>query len=161
MKNIFSPLVLCILFFLIACDKEEEEVLLTFEEQFNELSEDLYYDDEILSVQDRPLYSWWEIYHTSGGLAGTGYQKEFDILLLKPNGIFGFVRNDSLITIGKITAERDTMIDDRLSIQFVPDSSRSVAYPNLYGNFVTLQSDTLHLLSGCCDQFETHLKLIR
>lgn len=161
MKNIFSTFLVCVLFFLAACDKEEEEVTLTFEQQFSELSEDLYYDDEILSVQDRPLYSWWKIYNTSGGFAGTGYPKEFDLLILKPNGIFGFVRNDSLITIGKITAERDTMIDDRLSIQFIPDSSRSVAFPNLFGNFVTMQSDTLHLSSGCCDQFDTHLRLVR
>ena len=67
------------------------------------IPETKYYPTDIIPEQLSGIYGVWKVVRTSGGFTGSGYTKDFDYLILKKNGIFGIVRNDSLLTSGKLT----------------------------------------------------------
>ena len=135
----------------IACSKTD------FLPRFDAIPADNYFDADILSDHSE-IYGKWEVIGTSGGFAGTGYPIDFDELHIKPNAIFGIVRNDSLLTTGKIDLVDNQSVD--LAINFVPeDDPNELMIQLMYDTekFVIFQSDSMSLNSFCCDRFDTHL----
>jgi hypothetical protein len=147
-------LLLMILFF-VSCKTDEIAL-----KALDAIPETKYYSSDIIPEQQSNIYGVWKVVRTSGGLAGSGYTKDFDYLILKKNGIFGIVRNDSLLTSGKLTPlpEVAMYLPNGILCQF--DSEKAVslelcADPVKYIRLVN--KDSLDLIAPCCDRYNTHL----
>lgn len=151
MNTITNILVLgIILISLSGCEKETEEV----DYLVDIYEKDKYYDSEIFTDTYLDFYGKWNLYCISGGLWGGGYAPNFDYLKIKEYGIYGFIRNDSVLEFGKIIIEEQT--DESLLIIFEADDNSETfigdneKYVNLNG------SDSLNLNSPCCDRYNYH-----
>ena len=116
-----------------------------------------YYSSEIINPKYMGLYGTWKVTGTSGGFAGQGYTPNFSHLVIKPYGIFGIVRNDSIISNGKIVIKNQT--DTELYIVFISLSSSGNAFFD--DKYIQLHNDTLDLISPCCDMFNAHFKKVK
>ncbi len=119
-----------------------------------------YYSNDIIPNQFQSVYGIWKVSGTSGGFSGSGYPKDFDYLLLKQNGIFGIMRNDSLIGYGKLTLLTDMSMSPvaKLFCSFDFDKPANIQLhfdPEKYFNLIG--KDTLNLDSPCCDRYNTQL----
>ena len=121
MKAINSIIILIISFFAISCQTGNISLKL-----LDEVSTTKYYSSDIIPESYQAIYGIWKVAGTSGGFAGTGYTKDFDYLILKQNGIFGIVRNDSLITFGKLMLLSDNTMSPvfRLFCKFYFETER-------------------------------------
>ncbi len=126
------------------------------------ISAQKYYPNEVLSEKYLKLYGIWKVTGTSGGFTGMGYKADFDYLLMKPCGIFGIIRNDSLVATGKILiidqSDKNLRIDfvsekdhGKLRIEMLQDSEKNVE----------IDGDSLSLNAPCCDRFNTHLTKLK
>ena len=151
MKLLYFGAMACV-FLMASCQKKNDTV-----QTFDSISTGTYYQSEILTAQYAPAYGTWSVYGTSGGFGGWGYPKDFDKLLMKPNGIFGVVRNDSLLTYGKIIIKTQTT--QGLLVEFVPKTQvQGIDLLEDNEKYIQVNSDTLQLTAPCCDRFNTHLK---
>jgi hypothetical protein len=155
MKTLKLIIILAISVFAASCKTENISLKL-----LDEISQTKYYSSDIILEKFQPIYGVWKVTGTSGGFAGTGYPKDFDYLILKRNGIFGIVRNDSLINFGKLTLLTDNTMKPVLTLfcrfDFEKDTKLelngdSEKYFELAGN------DTLNLIAPCCDRYNIHL----
>ena len=148
--NIIPILGLIFLLGSTSCEKETD-VVNYFLDGFKE---DKYYDSEIFNEPYLDIYGKWDLYGVSGGLHGSGHEPTFDFLEIKRYGIYGFIRNDTIIVFGKIIIDERT--NETLLIAFEPDENSEIfmyyseKYVNLYGK------DTLSLDSPCCDDYNYH-----
>lgn len=152
------------IFSFLSCNKSQIETKI--EKDYTNLLESIapakYYTKDILVQEFDKIYGTWQVIGTSGGFAANGYKADFDYLVLKPNLIFGIIRNDSLITSGKI--EIKTQTDSELLVNFISDTDplkvkiQMVQDPEKY---VLIHGDTLDLNAPCCDRFNTHFKKIQ
>lgn len=157
MKLFYSTLILfTITLVSISCKKENDESFGW--EDFDDLPSDTYYDTDPIDPAFADVYGTWWVYSTSGGLAGTGYEVDFEKLLVKKNGIFGIVKNDSLLAYGKVYVQSQTASEllvrfepeeEVLGINLITDNEKYVSFRG---------SDSLDLTAPCCDRFNTHLK---
>jgi len=119
-----------------------------------------YYSTDIIPDQFAGIYGTWEMTRTSGGFSGAGFKKDFDYLILKKNGIFGIIRNHSLIGYGKLTLLPDLALyygDDvycrfdfekPVNIELCGDPEKRIRL---------VRNDSLDLMAPCCDRYNTHL----
>ncbi|MEZ5072391.1 MAG: hypothetical protein R2751_15865 [Bacteroidales bacterium] len=56
--------------------------------------------DELIPEDYRYIYGMWELFDISGGIGGSGYEHDSDYLEIKNFGIYGVIRNDTLIEYG-------------------------------------------------------------
>lgn len=141
-----------------SCGKEEENVSLM--DHIENISESTYYDQDPFTEEDSTIYGVWEaISRSQSGIAGTvTLEKDFDYLIIKPNGIFGIVTDDTLLTTGKI----EIADSENLRIQFIPEASDlniSILQINTASitAFVGTDDDKLDLHYG---QSATHLQRV-
>ena len=106
MKLLLVLVLSCLVF--AACDKDNEPNP-DYLELIADIPSDTYSQADVFQNVAPEIYGAWEVIGSSGGLAGTGYEQDFDVLLIKPNDIFGVVRNDSLLTTGQIFLGTDTL----------------------------------------------------
>lgn len=120
---------------------------------FNKLDPKLYFRDDPFSDHAQ-IYGSWKFVESYGGFMGTGYPLDFDALLLKPNGLFGIQRNDSLITYGYL--DRKTGGNGKLIIHFkTHDGNRNnINLMNSDEKTIELTNDSLFLRSPCCDMYD-------
>lgn len=121
----------------------------------DDISSKEYYSSDILPDSLQPIYGSWNLIATSGGLAGSGNNKEFDYLVFKKNGIFGVIRNENLIAYGKLTLKHER---HSTSLNFISIKSADIDLctdPVKNINFSNI--DTLNLIAPCCDRFNIHL----
>ena len=134
----------------ISCEKESDLV----DYIIDGFTKDKYYDSEIFNENNLDIYGKWILYGVSGGIHGGGHEPNFDYLKINSYGIYGFIRNDSVIEFGRIKIDEQTCVT--LIITFEPDENSetfmydSEKYARLYGN------DTLSLDSPCCDRYNYH-----
>ena len=113
-----------------------------------------YYSSEIFNSQNNIIYGQWHLKEISGGLHGSGYEPNFNYLEVKNIGIYGLIRNDSLLEYGKISIDQQNV--EYLLIKLIPDLNSdtflfdSEKYVDFYGN------DTLVFRAPCCDRFNYH-----
>lgn len=85
---------------------------------------------------------------------GGGHELTFDFLEIKRYGIYGFIRNDSIIEFGKIKIDAQTTETLLITFEYDENSETfmydSEKYVNFYGK------DTLSLDSPCCDRYNYH-----
>ena len=109
--------------FVAKTDKDDDIVY----DAIDELAENYYYESEIFDDPYLDIYGQWKCQDISGGWTDQGYEVDFDLLKIKRFGIYGFLRNDSILEYGKL--QIDTLIDTNLIISFVPDENSDI---NLY-----------------------------
>ena len=118
-----------------------------------------YYSTDIIPEDYQEIYGVWKVVGTSGGFAGNGFEKDFDFLLLKKNGIFGIVRHDTLIAYGKLTLLPQTEQNSTLGLycNFEFDQNANIQLNNDTEKYIQLAGkDTLNLIAPCCDRYNIH-----
>ena len=118
-----------------------------------------YYSADIVPDDCQDIYGVWKVTGTSGGFTGMGYKKDFDFLLLKKNGIFGILRNDTLIGYGKLSLLPETSMNLQKDLfcrfDFEKDADVSLNYDS-EKYLQLIGKDTLNLIAPCCDRYNTH-----
>lgn len=148
-------LILAVLF--AACNEESIEI----PQVLDEVPSTTYFDAEIFAEQDLKIYGTWKIFDISGGIHGLGYEPNFDYLVIKRIGIYGFVKDNSLLDFGKIVPALWNPNDLQLKVDFEKDEQSGsfftdrIKYVHYNGN------DTLHLSSPCCDRFNYHFARVK
>jgi len=136
LRRFFLFMILCVI--LTSCDKEEPSYMLDFnaisQTEYN--SSDVFEDDQV-EIND----TWRALRIDIGGVVGTTpLFPDFEFLLIKPNGIFGIVRNDSLITTGEIVNVENQ--DDLFQIRFEPEvNPEELGIQMLMFNQITVRID--------------------
>ena len=136
------------------CEKDESPKL----SALDEIAQTTYYSSEIFTGNELKLYGSWQLYAVSGGFAGTGHDLNFDFLEFKKYGIYGFVRNDSLLEHGKLVRLSNNLIMHTLMIEFENDEQSDIIFRDKLKYVAFEGNDTLHLNSLCCDRFNYHFK---
>lgn len=155
----FSALIALLLAALWSCKKTESNEIGPALDEFNAIPTKQYHPTDVLQGKPFDLYGNWRVIGSSGGFHGSGYGTDFDYLLIKPNAMFGIVRDGELVTTGKIEVVNDPDFD--LLIHLVSDKpAAEVNAQIIHDNekFVVMRSDTLSLYSTCCDRYDTHFK---
>ncbi len=135
---------------LLSCEKDDDIVY----DAIDELAEKYYYESEIFDDPYLDIYGQWKCYDISGGWTDQGYEVDFDLLKIKRFGIYGFLRNDSILEYGYIRI--DTLINTNLIISFVPDENSDLYLPDPEKWVHFFGEDTLFLPSPCCDRYDFH-----
>jgi hypothetical protein len=140
-----------------ACSEDPIEI----PQVLDEVESTRYFNTEIFSEQNLKIYGTWKIFDISGGIHGSGYDPDFDYLVIKKVGIYGFVKDNNLLEYGKIVPALWNPNDLRLKVDFEKDEQSDsfftdrVKYVHYTGN------DTLHLSSPCCDRFNYHFERVK
>lgn len=148
MKTINLYLVSLIMILLTSCIKYQ---YLTIEE----IPTREFYSSDIMPDSLQTLYGSWNLISSSGGFTGGGNGKEFDKLVFKSNGIFGVIKDRTLIAYGRITLTHKTHATE---VNFISIKSSEIdlcADPVKTIHFIS--NDTLNLNGPCCDRFNLHL----
>ena len=151
-KKIFPGLIIIILCYLLSgCEKADDNIKFFLDDFLI----DRYYTDEIFDDQYLDIYGKWELSSISGGFFGIGYQPNFNFLEIKEFGIYGFIRNDTLLEFGKILIDEQST--QQLKIRFLPDNSvENIFFYDAEKNVNLVEMDTLNLNSPCCDRYNYH-----
>jgi hypothetical protein len=161
MTTIFK-LSICILVFglFLSCEKGDTDN----PSHLDSIGSTKYYPAEMIPSNYQKIYGKWYLFRISGGFSGGGYTPDYDFLEIRNFGIYGLVRNDSLIEYGKIEIDpSDIHPMDYLKIRLVADYHKGLnpmmdppeKYVQLNG------ADTLNLISPCCDMYNYHFKRVR
>jgi len=149
-----SVLVICTLS-LVGCLTDQQISL----KELAGIQKTRYYQTDIIPVAKSSIYGKWKVTATSGGFTGMGYKKDFDYLLLKQNGIFGIVRNDSLIAYGKLNllVDNGLTLNNAVYSKFDFEVNADVELNHDADKYITLvTNDSLSLIAPCCDRYNTH-----
>lgn len=158
----FKNYILIILFLFAATNCQKDDIWKDYSTLLDSISSQKYYPSEILNGNYVAVNGTWKVIGTSGGFAGSGYTPDFNYLIIKPNGIFGIIRNDSLITMGKIVVKNQT--DKELYVDLVSDKDPDLVKVGIVHDsekYIELHTDTLYLNAPCCDRFNTHFKRVK
>ncbi|MBK9335109.1 MAG: hypothetical protein IPM98_00420 [Lewinellaceae bacterium] len=115
----FTALLALFLVALGSCKKNEQTEIGPALDEFNAIPTNQYHASDVLQGQPFDIYGHWRVVGTSGGIHGGGYGTDFDYLLIKPNAMFGIVRNGELVTTGKIEVVNDPQFD--MLVHFISD----------------------------------------
>lgn len=120
-----------------------------------DIEQDKYYSEDPLQNLSIDLYGSWKLVNSNGGFSGQGYELDFDVLVTKPNGIFGIIRSDSLIAYGKIVTKLHE--NDRITYFEADNTSITRDIVLLYSPVDTFifKDDKLHFIAPCCDGFNS------
>lgn len=158
MKN--SILIILFLFAVINCQKDNFGT--DYSNMLDSISSQKYYSSDIFDNNHNAINGIWKVIGTSGGFSGSGYTSDFNYLIIKPNGIFGIVRNDSVITSGKIVIKNQS--ENELFVDLISDTDPAkpgIGIVQDSEKYIQLHSDTLDLIAPCCDRFNTHFKRVK
>lgn len=151
--RISNILTLSWILFLILQSCEKDKIKPSALYDFNQ---NHYFDSEVFPPSHISIYGKWRIVDVSGGFHGGGYEPDFEYLEIKEYGMYGFIRNDSLLEYGKIYPTLQTSNDWRLKITFEKDESSGTFFTDTEKYTEIQGSDTLHLSSPCCDRYNYH-----
>ena len=151
-KKIFSGLIIIMFWYLLSgCEKPDDK----FKFFLDDFLIDKYHTDEIFDDQFLDVYGKWELNSISGGFFGVGYSPNFNFLEIKEFGVYGFIRNDTLLEFGKIQIDEQTA--QQLKITFLPDNAIDNIFFYDSEKYIELVGmDTLNLYSPCCDRYNYH-----
>jgi len=149
MKNILLASI--VLLSILSCNNKHPEPV----SDWDAISPKTYYESD--HFEDIPIYGKWKVISTSGGKTGTGYEQDFDYLVMKPNGIFGLLKNDVLMLSGKMALETGDPTRPLPFISFSSEKEMNIELLSDSLKFVEFVSDTLNLIAPCCDRYNTHL----
>jgi len=142
---------------LISCEKETIET----KSILSEIERKTYYDSEIFSTNYLRIYGKWKLFDISGGFTGYGYKKNFDYLEIKGYGIYGFIRNDTLLEYGKIVPVIPTYNGIVLSVSFEEDMNSMFFIHDKEKTVYFQGNDTMSLNAPCCDRYNYHFERVK
>lgn len=151
MTSLINVIVFCTMSLFASCTKDQ--LGNPQNETFQQLDPKLYFQEDPFESR-MEIYGRWKFITSYGGFMGNGYPLDFDYLLLKPNGLFGIQRNDSLISYGYLDKKTDT--PGKLIVNFKSHDG-DWKYINLLGSdekTIELTGDSLLLRSPCCDMYD-------
>jgi hypothetical protein len=154
-KTIKIAVIVFFIFHFTGCKTEDSSL-----NSLDNIRPTLFYSNDIIPTQFTGIYGKWEVTGTSGGLNGTGLKKDFDYLILKKNGIFGIIRNDSLVTYGKLTLLPEIALyyADYVYCRFDFEKPTNIElYADPEKRITLVNNDSLDLNAPCCDRFNIHL----
>lgn len=152
---ILSIIIVCFCNFTFAQNKDRANGKTS--RQLYEFPKSYYFNTDFMPAEFKICYGNWKAVSTTGGFDGNGFSLDFDHLVLKPNGIFGITRNDSLIAYGKLVLVRK---NNTLNCKFIFDGKAKLELANDYEKFFQLSHpDSLELIAPCCDRY--NIKLAR
>jgi len=159
MKKIIGAIVIMLLV-VVVINCKKENMATDYSKLMDSISAQKYYSSEILDQNHVTINGIWKVIGTSGGFSGHGYTPNFNYLIIKPNGIFGVVRNDSLVSSGKIIIKNQT--DKELYVDLFADSDLENGVQIVVDSdkYLQLHNDTLELIAPCCDRFNTQFKRV-
>jgi len=140
-----------------SCDKNTIEIPTTLQD----LETVIYFDSEIFAEPDLKIYGTWKLVDVSGGFSGTGHDLNFEYLVIKKYGIYGFVSNESLLEYGKISPAQQTANDIGLKVVFEKDENSDLFFVDNEKYVEFVGRDTLILRSPCCDRYDYHFKRVK
>lgn len=154
-----KPILLIILAVLLfSCKKDDIQSVKTMDS----FKENSYYCQEIVPAAFNSLYGKWRLEAVSGGFTGSGHELNYSFLLLKPYGIYGITRSDTLIEYGRF--ETDSTNQDMpgmLKLKFIPDHYSGSSLISLPEKYAHMSNDSLVLYSPCCDMYNYHYRRYR
>ena len=161
MRTIFQLSTVILVFGLLVSCEKENSVTRTY---LDTISSTKYYTVEMIPGDYQKIYGKWHLYQVSGGFSGGGYEPNYDFLEIRNFGIYGLIRNDSLIEYGKIEMDTfDTHATGYLQVKLVAEYHKSLN-PMMYPpeKYVQLNgADTLNLNSPCCDMYNYHYRRVK
>ena len=97
-------LTLSMILIISSCKNQKEVEVFDPMSMLDLISENTYYDNDIFQNGNNGIYGVWEsIYNTQEGINGPiTLSSDFDYLIVKPNAIFGIIKNEELIATGKL-----------------------------------------------------------
>ncbi len=120
-----------------------------------------YFDTEIFAEHDLKIYGTWKLFAVSGGFSGGGHNLNFEYIEIKEYGIYGLVRNDSLLEYGKISPALQTANDIILKVDFEKDEKSNSFFTDREKYIEFDGNDTLNLNSPCCDRYNYHFERVK
>jgi hypothetical protein len=144
----------CILY---SCNKDRPDSL----SYLDGLGQTTYFEEEVFAPSDIKIYGLWQVFDISSGIHGGGYEVNFDYLEIKEFGIYGFVRNETLLEYGKIGPALQTAYEIGLKVDFEMDVTSNSFFEDREKYVEFSGKDTLHLYSPCCDRYNYHFKRVR
>lgn len=145
MKTVYFSVVA--LLFLTSCSKEE-----VVNSYLESLSSDKYFSEEVLTDSSENLYGVWKAFGTYGGWSGFS-KPDFDYLEIKPFGIYGLIRNDTLFEYGKILSYTFDSLRYNMGhqIKLEPEYKLGQYYRFEGNSYFSVQNDTLFIGDGFID----------
>lgn len=159
MKTILKSIIWVLFFGLLSCEEDSNET-----SYLSSIDSDKYYSNEIIPLDYQQIYGKWRLYEVSGGISGTGYEPDYDYLEIKKFGIYGLIRDGRLFEYGKIELDTfDINTEAYLQVKLIPDyyvgRNPNMDTPEKY---VDLKgTDSLNLISPCCDLYNYHYKRVK
>lgn len=148
---------------LISCQKDEdkdkdENEIIEAKNLWGGISETEYYENEILDNNNIDLYGKWKMEKTDGGLSGMGYEIDFELLEFRKYGLYGIIRNDSLIEYGKIEVKEQS--EEKLWVLLHRNENSVYIFPE-YEIYLELpKEDSLNILSASIDGYNHYFSRI-
>jgi hypothetical protein len=140
--------ILILLLILSSCSKEDNRVT----SYLDSFATDIYFNEEVFTGNYQDFYGLWKVFEASGGWSGF-FEPDFDFLEIKPFGIYGFVRNDTLYEYGKITPNYDILPNfPGLPVKLEPEYTLR-KHPTFGSTmyFEMVRKDTLCVSAGIAD----------
>lgn len=126
MKNL--SLILLAILTLFACNKEDD-----------------------VNETEELLKGFWILEDVTGGIAGTGYEVDFDQLKIGENEDYALMFHDSVLQEGSYDLREE---DNSVIIQFVPNGVDSIFFDDQDKTIIFSEEDSkLTLSDPCCDLF--------
>ena len=144
MKHVNALWIMIILGMVVFTNSNAQDKEKKFSNVF-EIPRNKYYITDYMPADYKICYGSWKAMSSSGGFDGKGFTLDFDHLILKPNGIFALLQNDSLIAYGKMALEKK---GEMLNCKFIFDGKYKIELANDYEKFFQLtHTDTLLLVA--------------
>jgi hypothetical protein len=117
-------LILTVIMLMFSCKNKEQDEMFDPNSVLDSIPENKYYESDIFQNENTEIYGVWRnVSRTQEGINGpVSLSIDFDFLVVKPNAIFGIIRNEELITSGKIELVDDQNIN---LVNFICESDKS------------------------------------
>ncbi len=143
-----SPFIIFILIFSSCSEKDYERT-----SHLDSLNREKYFKEEVLTGNYQDLYGTWKAFSVFGGWSGYS-EPDFDYLEIKPFGIYGLVRNDTLFEYGEISPDTFDVKPYFQGYQVKLDADFLLGKYRYFGSnryFDLLRNDTLAIYDGFID----------
>ena len=101
--------------------------------------------------EENRLEGFWLLTEIAGGIAGTGYEANFDHLQMTNNNRYSLMVFDAVLQEGNYELSTE---NDELIIRFIPDSADAIIFDDVEKVVLLSEQDQKLVLSDpCCDSF--------
>lgn len=107
--------------------------------------------DNEFTLEKDSLEGFWLLTDVTGGIAGTGYEVNFDHLQINNGETYSLMVHDSFIQEGTYELSIE---DDQLLIRFIPNKVDTIVFDDFEKTIIFSEQDSkLTLTDPCCDLF--------